>query len=233
MADKAKKLQYGDKIWWLKDEKRGWGGTRRIGGKFLYETGKRVTIEVEMADGTVQRKSVKEEKIIPMDDTPENGKAQLAAPAPATPAEPDDHSGRMGADSGADDKDATIATLRLKLTDAKTDIQIRDELISERDATTAALKSQLQAARQALAERDAEIAKLREAVQPFLNAEKRMNGHVLYQAHYEGFGKWGYSPVQHNDNAEDPLTITHFRNLVEAADLFRALADAGEIGRGE
>lgn len=60
------------------------------------------------------------------------------------------------------------------------------------------------------------IAELEAALKPFADAAERMNGHTLYQAHYEGFGKWGYSPVLHNDNTEDPLTITHFRNAAEA-----------------
>jgi hypothetical protein len=109
--------------------------------------------------------------------------AQLAAPAPATPAEPNDHSGRMGAELTSAEAERAwegypVSELELRrnimdeintlLYDAQGNPGTRvfnqsslvedvQTIINQRDEA----RAQLQAARQALAERDAEIARLR------------------------------------------------------------------------
>lgn len=61
-------MKLGDKVWWLKEEKRGWGGTRRIGANVIKVTAKRVIIAVKMQNGRIEQRAVKPEKLIPMDE---------------------------------------------------------------------------------------------------------------------------------------------------------------------
>jgi hypothetical protein len=58
-------MNAGDSVIWLYEEKRGWGGTRRIGATVIRTTAKRVIIDVEYKDGHHEQKSVKPEKVIP------------------------------------------------------------------------------------------------------------------------------------------------------------------------
>lgn len=53
----------GARVWWLKEEKRGWGGTRRIAATIVRATPKRVVIDVEYKDGHHEEKSIKPERV--------------------------------------------------------------------------------------------------------------------------------------------------------------------------
>lgn len=61
-------MEQGEKVWWLYEEKRGWGGTRRVEATFIRSTAKRVILDVEYKDGHTERKTVKPERVQPQGD---------------------------------------------------------------------------------------------------------------------------------------------------------------------
>lgn len=58
-------MKQGDKVWWLYEEKRGWGGVRRVEATYVRSTAKRCIIDVQYKDGRIERKMVKPERMEP------------------------------------------------------------------------------------------------------------------------------------------------------------------------